>query len=320
MQEKLGTDTPTDSRSPSPSPDHPLLNTASRVLTDGIVARRTQAIAHRGFKVQYPENSLIAFQKAIESGAHAIETDLHLSKDGVVMISHDPSLKRCFGVDKRVIDCDLEELKTYRTVKEPHVEMPTLKEVCEFLVTPEANNAWILLDIKVDNDAETLMRKIGEVVNEVREGSESWKGRIVLGCWLEKYVPLAEKYLPGFPIVHIGFSLPLAKKFLKYPGCGFNLFWPLMQTKSGKAFLEEARNLGREVYVWTVNEEEPMKWAIKNEFIDGVCTDDPVKFLKLCNEFSKTWNEVNLTSFLRLMWFQILASCFAVYFQWKHSK
>jgi glycerophosphoryl diester phosphodiesterase len=39
------------------------------------------------------------------------------------------------------------------------------------------------------------------------------------------------------------------------------MFWPLMQTKSGKAFLEEARNLGREVYVWTVNEEEPMKYV-----------------------------------------------------------
>lgn len=47
-----------------------------------------QAIAHRGYKAEYPENTMGAFRGAIEVGAHAIETDLHLSKDDVVVISH----------------------------------------------------------------------------------------------------------------------------------------------------------------------------------------------------------------------------------------
>lgn len=47
-----------------------------------------QAIAHRGYKAAYPENTMGAFRGAVEVGAHAIETDLHLSKDGVVVISH----------------------------------------------------------------------------------------------------------------------------------------------------------------------------------------------------------------------------------------
>ena len=47
-----------------------------------------QAIAHRGFKAQYPENTLLAFSKAVEAGAHALETDIHLTKDGVVVLSH----------------------------------------------------------------------------------------------------------------------------------------------------------------------------------------------------------------------------------------
>ena len=47
-----------------------------------------QAIAHRGFKVAFPENSMGAFRGAVEVGAHAIETDIHLSKDGVVVLSH----------------------------------------------------------------------------------------------------------------------------------------------------------------------------------------------------------------------------------------
>jgi glycerophosphoryl diester phosphodiesterase len=46
-----------------------------------------QAIAHRGYKAAYPENTMGAFKGAVEMGAH-IETDVHLSKDGVVVLSH----------------------------------------------------------------------------------------------------------------------------------------------------------------------------------------------------------------------------------------
>lgn len=50
--------------------------------------RKPQAIAHRGYKAAYPENTMGAFKGAVEVGAHAIETDLHISKDGVVVLSH----------------------------------------------------------------------------------------------------------------------------------------------------------------------------------------------------------------------------------------
>ena len=47
-----------------------------------------QAIAHRGYKALYPENTMAAFEAAVEMGAHALETDLHLSKDGEIVLSH----------------------------------------------------------------------------------------------------------------------------------------------------------------------------------------------------------------------------------------
>ena len=50
--------------------------------------RLPQAIAHRGFKAQHPENTMGAFIGAVKAGAHAIETDMHLSKDGVAVLSH----------------------------------------------------------------------------------------------------------------------------------------------------------------------------------------------------------------------------------------
>jgi glycerophosphoryl diester phosphodiesterase len=47
-----------------------------------------QSIAHRGYKAEYPENTMDAFRAAVAIGAHAIETDLHLTKDKVVVLSH----------------------------------------------------------------------------------------------------------------------------------------------------------------------------------------------------------------------------------------
>ena len=51
-------------------------------------------IAHRGASGERPENTLPAFERAIEQSADMIETDLHLTRDGVVVVHHDASLKR----------------------------------------------------------------------------------------------------------------------------------------------------------------------------------------------------------------------------------
>lgn len=63
------------------------------------VSRAPQCIAHRGYKAKQPENTMAAFRAAAAAGAHAIETDLHLSRDGVVVLSHvgfpSPSGPRC---------------------------------------------------------------------------------------------------------------------------------------------------------------------------------------------------------------------------------
>lgn len=50
--------------------------------------RMPQAIAHRGYRAKHPENTMGAFQGAVKAKAHAIETDVHLTKDDVVVLSH----------------------------------------------------------------------------------------------------------------------------------------------------------------------------------------------------------------------------------------
>lgn len=64
------------------------LATYGGMTSDKCGRKLPDIIAHRGFRNKYPENTMGAFRGAVEAGSHAIETDLHLSRDGVVVISH----------------------------------------------------------------------------------------------------------------------------------------------------------------------------------------------------------------------------------------
>lgn len=61
----------------------------------------------------------------------------------------DASLKRCFGIEARIRECSWEYLSTLRTEAEPHEPMPRLKDFLQWLVQPEMQDIWVVLDIKV---------------------------------------------------------------------------------------------------------------------------------------------------------------------------
>ncbi|MDO5520427.1 MAG: glycerophosphodiester phosphodiesterase family protein [bacterium] len=90
--------------------------------------------AHRGFhdnEGDAPENSLQAFSNAIDYG-YGIELDIQLSKDGVPVVFHDYTLNRVTGVDRKVSDLTLSELKQLRLCKSDQ-QIPTLEEVLQLV-------------------------------------------------------------------------------------------------------------------------------------------------------------------------------------------
>ena len=68
-------------------------------------------IAHRGYSLRYPENTLIAFEKALESGVQMIELDVTLTRDRKLVVIHDETLDRTTNGRGRVADHTLAELK-----------------------------------------------------------------------------------------------------------------------------------------------------------------------------------------------------------------
>jgi glycerophosphoryl diester phosphodiesterase len=92
---------------------------------------KTLILGHRGYSAKYPENTLLAFKKAIEAGADGVELDVWLTKDGELVIIHDETVDRVSNGTGKVKEMTLEELKSLDFGNGEKI--PTLGEVFEAL-------------------------------------------------------------------------------------------------------------------------------------------------------------------------------------------
>ncbi|KAL8864578.1 MAG: hypothetical protein Q9198_009775 [Flavoplaca austrocitrina] len=307
-------DTPKLEREPpSPLPGW----TFSRKQENG--ERLPQAIAHRGYRAQHPENTMAAFRGAVEAGVHAIETDVHLTKDGIVVLSHDATLKRCFGKPDKIIDRDWAYVSEQRTIQAPHEQMPRLVDLLEYLAAPGNEKTWLLLDIKIDNDSDDIMRLMAKTIEETSPNPRSpWDRRIVLGCWAAKFFPLAARYFPGYSITNISFSPAYSRQFLRLPNVSFNILEISLFGPGGSRFVRDAKAAGRPLFVWTVNDDDHMRWSIK-QGVDGVITDDPKRFLEVCDEWEHGKRDIHFTrkQWGQIIWFNLMIFIFRCIFWWR---
>lgn len=127
-------------------------------------------IAHRGLhdiKNGIPENSLIAFSKAIEKQM-PIEFDLHLLKDNQIIVFHDDNLKRMTGYDKDIKDCTYEEIRNLKLLNTDQ-KIPLFNEVLELV------NEKILMDIEFKYD-----RKSGLLEQEACKVLDKYNGKFIV--------------------------------------------------------------------------------------------------------------------------------------------
>ncbi len=73
----------------------------------------TKNFAHRGFSGKYPENTMLAFRKAVEEGVDGIELDVQLTKDGEVVIIHDETIDRTTDGKGLVVSYTYDELRKF---------------------------------------------------------------------------------------------------------------------------------------------------------------------------------------------------------------
>lgn len=93
----------------------------------------------------------------------------------------------------------------------------------------------------------------------------------------------------------------------------------ILMGPAGARFLRDAKSLGRPVLCWTVNEENLMRWSIKNG-LDGVITDDPKRFLEVCDQWEQGKRKIFIQpkDFLLVLWLNLMVALFGTLFQWKY--
>ena len=123
-----------------------------------------KGIAHRGLHGDgISENSMAAFQKAIEKG-RAFELDIHLTKDGELVVCHDHDLKRVTGKEGIIEDLTLEEISVYRLLDGQKI--PTFREVLDL----NRERSLIVVELKVyKGNYKPLRKKAMEALSQIKD-------------------------------------------------------------------------------------------------------------------------------------------------------
>lgn len=125
-------------------------------------------VAHRGYSSKAPENTMAAFELALEAGADGLELDVHLTKDGEVIVIHDHTLERTTNGTGIVEEHTLAELQqldagSWFGPEFKGEKLPTLRQVCELI---KGRDLLFNIELKVTLGFEQLNQKVLELLNE----------------------------------------------------------------------------------------------------------------------------------------------------------
>lgn len=252
------------------------------------VAVQTRITAHRGSSSGAPENTMAALEKAVEEMADRAEIDVQETADGVIVLCHDTSLKRVAGINKKVSDLTLEQIKkldvgSWFSSEYQGEQIPTLEEVMEYA------KGKIDLNIEIKNlgNSSGLPEKVTELV-EKHEMQE----QCVITSTNRFYLKRVKAVNPE---IRTGYIISAA-----YGNFYSDEFIDLISIRSSfvtERMIESAHEAGKAVHAWTVNGKVEME-RLKQLGVDDMITDRPVLAREiLYGEEAKA----NLLEYLRLV-------------------
>lgn len=217
-------------------------------------------IGHRGAKAYEIENTIDSFKRAIELGANAIELDVRKTKDNHLIISHDDSLKRIFGVDIKTNEADLKYLKEVSKDK-----IVTLKEALKFI---DKKVSKILVEVK-----EVGYEK--RIIEEIKK--EELLEDVILISFHEDGIRNIKKIDPRIEtgLIYARHKNPIDTA-ISLQASYLVALYRFIHTKD----VERAHKNNLKLVVWTINTEEEALQYIKKG-VDGIATDKPDIFKKL---------------------------------------
>jgi glycerophosphoryl diester phosphodiesterase len=198
--------------------------------------------AHRGFSGKFPEGSRTAYVKAAEVGADGVECDVRLTKDGVLICFHDATTERITGKQGRVSQLTLAEMRE-------RYDLITLSELLDFVIEKRLH---LLIETKHP------VAKSRRVEREVLKLLNSKEQEIKANGYL------AHRYSDSGYVIKKPWRIRFSPTKLVALG-----YWLLKEDSALIRILKD-----RELFLWTVNSREDMKWA-ESTSSSGLITNLP---------------------------------------------
>lgn len=235
-------------------PSHPFLD------HDGPIA-----FAHRGGASAAAENTLAAFADAVELGYRYVETDVQITRDGVLVAFHDDNLLRTCGVDRRISETSWADLSS--CLVDGREPIPLLEDVL---------GTWPDLRVNIDCKTDGALLPLVDCLQ--RTGSLE---RVCLGSFSDRRLSRLRSIFGDRACISMGprsVARLLAGSYLRPIGCpAANA--AQVPTRQGpvpvvtRAMIDHAHRHGVAVHVWTIDDPTEMA-RLLDLGVDGIMTDD----------------------------------------------
>jgi glycerophosphoryl diester phosphodiesterase len=234
-------------------------------------------VAHRGASAEQPENTLEAFEAAIEGEADVVELDVRLSADGVPVVMHDADVSRSTDGQGFVHEMTLSEIKSLDAApgRAARAEVPTLGEVLALA----SGRVGVDLEIKnipgdpgFDSPREaTLEATVAEL------GATAFSGQIMISSFNWLTIERSRELAPELPTGVLTIAAVEPEVVLGYArGAGHGWVLPHVDALigAGPEFVRKAHAAGIRVGTWVVDDEEGLR-TLFGWGVDAVATNDP---------------------------------------------
>lgn len=249
------------------------------------VSTRSGIVAHRGASADYPELTLVAYQKALEEGAEALEVDIRLTADGVPVLLHDPRTTRVGDRDLWVHASTLDELSgldvgSWHPLHRRPEPVLTLRS---FLMLAEAY-PQVRLFLETKHPVPTGGRVEAALRDELRyfgldSPADFGESRALMMSFSVLAVRRFRQMVPAVPVVQLRERRNVLKSW-PAEGCGAQFMGPSIGALRARPWLVEYwRSRGLGTYCWTADDPADLRLC-RDLGVDWVGTNVPARALE----------------------------------------
>lgn len=235
-------------------------------------------LAHRGANRQAPENSVAAFRLALEAGCDGCECDVQLSRDGVLVVSHDETLTRIAGLAHRIPDMTASQLAALR-LRGPG-QFPTTETSIPSLETVwrlhQRQRKTLLVELKYFREEHTPRERLGEALVQFVQTHRP--GARFHAISFDE--PLLQWLKQRLPSLRTGYVFDHPSRFAQHQAdCPHwaDLLLPRADCATA-ALVAWAKQVQRPVVVW-VADDEPTMARLAALGVDGLATNEPARLV-----------------------------------------